>query len=128
MQESATATTKNTELLKIDSRDVLTDDGRRVGVLKGILVDTAAWTVPQLVVEVDKNALDELKLKKPMLSTVWNISDPRVKNFLDELKLKKPGTMLVNVPTTHVRSISDVVQLNTDLASVSSVVTIAEKK
>jgi sporulation protein YlmC with PRC-barrel domain len=126
-QESTTAM-KNIELGKLDSRDVYSDDGRLVGVLKGILVDTAAWTVPQLVVEVNKKALDDLNLKKPMLSTYVNVNAPHVKSFMDELKLQKPGTVLVNVPTTHVKSISDVVQLSADLASVSSVITIAEKK
>lgn len=127
MQESTTAM-KNIELGKLDSRDVYSEDGRLVGVLKGILVDTAGWTVPQLVVEVNKKVLDDLNLTKPMLSTYVNVHSPHVKSFMDELNLKKPGTVLVNVPTTHVRSISDVVQLSSDLASVGSIVTIAEKK
>jgi sporulation protein YlmC with PRC-barrel domain len=119
---------KNLELGKLDSRDVYSEDGRLVGVLKGILVDTAAWTVPQLMVEVNKKVLDDLNLKKPMLSAYVNVNSPNVKSFMDDLNLRKPGTVLVNVPTTHVRSVSDVVQLSSDLASVASVITIAEKK
>lgn len=126
-QESTTAM-KNIELGKMDSRDVYSDDGRLVGTLKGILVDTAAWTVPQLLVEVNKKALDDLNLSKPMLSTYVNVHSPQVKSFMDDLNLRKPGTVLVNIPTTHVKGVSDIVQLKSDLASVSNVVTIAEKK
>ena len=67
---------KNIELGKLDSRDVYSEDGRLVGVLKGILVDTAGWTVPQLVVEVNKKVLDDLNLTKPMLSTYVNVHSP----------------------------------------------------
>jgi sporulation protein YlmC with PRC-barrel domain len=131
MQESPT-TTQNLELGRLESRDVITDDGRLIGVLKGILVDTTAWTVPQLVVEVNKNVLDEIKMQKPMLSTfavnVPTLPTNYFKKIMDDLNIRKPGAVLVNIPTTHVRGTSDVVQLNTDLSAVGSIVTISEKK
>jgi sporulation protein YlmC with PRC-barrel domain len=132
MMQETTTTTENLELGELESRDIITDDGRRIGVLKGILVDTTAWTVPQLVIEVNKKILDEIKIKKPMLSTVLvnvpTLPTNYLKDILDDLNLKKPGAVLVNVPTTHVKSTSDVVQLDTDLSAVSSVVTISHKK
>jgi sporulation protein YlmC with PRC-barrel domain len=108
MQETTTATTKPMELIYWEhsvTREVYTDDGRLVGTLKGILVDPVAWTIPQLVIEVNKDDLEGLNLKKHMF-----------------------GTVMVSIPSSIVRSASDVVQLNTNLAAMRDVIKIYEIK
>ena len=45
------------------SRDVITNDGRKVGVARGILI-ASDWTIPEIVVEVNRNILDEVGIEQ----------------------------------------------------------------
>ncbi|MDW5562635.1 MAG: hypothetical protein SA339_05350 [Methanomassiliicoccus sp.] len=108
MQETTTATTKPMDLIFWEhsvTKEVYTNDGRLMGTLKGILVDPVAWTIPQLVIEVNKDVLEELNLKKHMFSTV-----------------------LVSMPSSYAMGASDVMQLNTNLAAIKGVIKIYEIK
>ena len=78
-----------------ESRDVITRDGKNIGVVRGFLIDTD-WKIPNLVVEVRREILDEAGI---------------------EQKHKIINVALVNLPTSYIDVASDVVQLNTDLAS-----------
>ena len=99
MQETPTVTSgKPLEMGCIEGRDVITTDGRDIGNLAGAWLDVSTWTVTSLIVELDKTVVDELNVKKPMLRTAR-----------------------VNIPTNYVRNIADVVQLNTDISTLSAV-------
>ena len=58
---------------------------------------SGTWTVTALIVELNKEVVDELNVKKPILRTAR-----------------------VNIPTSYVQNIADVVQLNTDVASLGA--------
>jgi sporulation protein YlmC with PRC-barrel domain len=85
------------ELGCIEDRDVITTDGRNIGSLTGAWIDIGTWSVTSLVVELNKDVVDELNVKKPILRTAK-----------------------VNIPTNYVKNISDVVQLNTDVPTLGA--------
>ena len=92
-QESTTETKE--QLLYIgylESKDVLTTDGRLGGFLRALLIDPKNWTVASMVVEVDRDILEEVGIKKPLLDRA-----------------------LVDIPAKFVKGASDVIQLNEDL-------------
>jgi len=73
-------------------RDVITKDGRKIGALVGANVSTDNWTVPTIVVEVNKDLVEQLGLQKSMLK------NPRV-----------------NLRTDLISVVGDVIQLKVDL-------------
>jgi sporulation protein YlmC with PRC-barrel domain len=85
----------------VKSMDVYTKDGRNVGITRGILIDPDNWTVPQLVFEVNVNILEELDIEIPLLKVD-----------------------LVNIPTSLVKEVSNVVLLNSDFHSMKGVVSL----
>jgi sporulation protein YlmC with PRC-barrel domain len=97
MQET-TVKTMPLEMGCLESRNVITTDGRMIGVLSGAYMDTSSWTVTSLVVELEKDVVAELNVKKPLLRTAK-----------------------VTVPTSTILNIADVVQLNTDMANLSTI-------
>lgn len=96
MQET-TVTSKPLEMGCIEGRNVITTDGRMIGTLTGAWIDTSTWTITSLVVELEKEVVDALNVKKPLLRTAK-----------------------VSIPTSAVLNVADVVQLNTDVASLST--------
>ena len=98
MQQTPTVTTQMPlELGCIEDREVITTDGRNIGTLTGAWVDLGTWSVTALVVELKKDVVDELNVKKPALRTAK-----------------------VNIPTSYVKNIADVVQLNTDVGTLGA--------
>jgi sporulation protein YlmC with PRC-barrel domain len=98
MQETPTVTTtKPLEMGCIEDREVITTDGRNIGTLTGAWVDLGTWTVTALIVELNKDVVDELNVKKPALRTAK-----------------------VNIPTNYVKNIADVVQLNADVPTLGA--------
>lgn len=80
------------ELNVTERKDVITKDGKKIGTLIGANVDTKTWTVLTLVVEVFKEVIEDLKIKKSVLKA-------------PKITLK---TDIVNV-------VGDVVQLSVDI-------------
>ncbi len=83
-----------------EAKEVYTDDGKLLGTLHGIMVDPKTWTVSHFVIEVHKDISEELNIKKPMF-----------------------GAAMVNIPASFVKDVSDVMQLNSDLASTKGALT-----
>ncbi len=81
----------------IENRDVITTDGRNIGTLTGAWMDLSNWSVTALIVELNKQVVDELNVKKPMLRTAR-----------------------VNIPVNYVKNIADVVQLSADMPTLST--------
>ena len=86
------------------SRDVVDSNGRRVGIVRGFLIDKD-WMISQLVVEVKKEILNEVGF---------------------EQKHKVLNVALVNLPSSYVDAASDVVKLNTDFNSLRGKVQLYE--
>ncbi len=82
-----------------EAREVYTDDGKLLGALDGIMVDSTAWTVSHLVISVNKEIAEDLNFKKSMF-----------------------GAELVNLPISFVKNVGDVVQLNANLAALKGAV------
>jgi len=57
------------ELSYTEEKEVITKDGRKIGNLVGAMVDTDNWTVNSIMVEVTKEMVIELGLKKSMLKS-----------------------------------------------------------
>jgi len=83
----------------IKARDVITTDGRKVGVLSGGWIDVKSWNVTALVIDLDKNVVDELNLKKPILRSAK-----------------------ISLPTSSIKNMSDVAQLNIDMTTLARMV------
>jgi sporulation protein YlmC with PRC-barrel domain len=97
MQET-TVKSKPLEMGCLESKNVITTDGRMVGTLTGAYMDASNWTVTALVVELDKDIVNDLNVKKPLLRTAK-----------------------VTIPTSTVLNIADVVQLNSDMANLGTI-------
>jgi sporulation protein YlmC with PRC-barrel domain len=83
----------------MQSKDVLDSSGRYVGILRGIMIDNK-WTIPEVIIEVNKGILDEFGVDYDPLFDV----------------------ALVNLPTEHVKNVGDVVQLTDNVASLKGIV------
>lgn len=101
----ATTASRYLELGCLESREVVTTDGRVIGHLLGGWIDPSNWTVTDLVIELDKRAIDDLAVKKHVLRS-----------------------SKVRIPTSSVKLFSDVVQLNSDIGGLSGSLTEVGKK
>lgn len=95
--QQTTAQSRALELGCLEDRNIITTDGRMIGHLKGGWIDTNAWTVSSLVVELNKDVVDELNVKKPILKQAR-----------------------INLPVSYVKQVADVIQLNVDMSSLST--------
>ncbi len=105
MTSETTTTTEGqaVEVGCIDKKDVITTDGRNIGELTGAYIDVNSWAVTGLLVEINKDIVDELNMKKPMLRTA---------------KAK--------IMTNLVRVVSDTVQLNVPMTDLAGNLTVVE--
>jgi sporulation protein YlmC with PRC-barrel domain len=93
LQNTPTVTTPQVlQMGCLDEKDIITLDGRLIGQLKGAWLELPTWSVKSLVVTLNKDVVEELNVKKPML------------RHAD-----------VTLDTKFVKNIGDVVQLNTDI-------------
>ena len=98
MEKTSTTTkSKPLEMGCVEERDMITSDGRNIGQFKGVWLDVSNWNVSSIIIELDKNVVEELNVKKPMLRSAK-----------------------VSVPITYVKTIADVVQINTDISGLSA--------
>lgn len=97
MVQETTTTNRPLEMGDLEDRDVITADGRVIGQLKGAWIDTNNWQVASLVVDLRKEVVDELNVKKPVLKAAR-----------------------INLPTSYVQRVADVVQLNTDMGGLAA--------
>jgi sporulation protein YlmC with PRC-barrel domain len=85
------------ELSVRERKHVISSEGKKVGDLVGVILETRVWTVTGVKVEVDKEMAAYLGIKKKML--------------------KAP---LVTITTDRISGIEDVVQLKYDLESLKA--------
>jgi sporulation protein YlmC with PRC-barrel domain len=67
---------------------VITHDAQNLGEIDGVHADINTWTITDLDVKLNKEAIKEMGLKKPKL-----------------------GTLIVTIPITYVKQFGDVVTL-----------------
>jgi len=91
--------TKTMALASMESKEVLTTDGRVLGTLYGAWIDTSVWKVTALVIDVDKRNIEELDVKKHAFRA------PKV-----------------SVTVEHVANVADVIQLNVTLDSLKGAI------
>jgi len=104
MTGTTTLTTeKKIELGCIAPRNIISSEGRIVGQITGGWIDIVSWKVTELVIEVNKDIVDELNVKKPALRSAK-----------------------VAIPVQYVKNVGDVVQLDVDVSSLSK--SIVEEK
>lgn len=73
---------------KLREKKVITADGRHIGDVTGIEIDTESWKVQWLDVKLLRDILDGLKVKKPMFGTITaRFSPDRVKTVTDTVLL-----------------------------------------
>jgi sporulation protein YlmC with PRC-barrel domain len=77
-----------TEAVNLLHMRVVGQHGRAVGVVKEVLVNVETWHVECLEVKLNRDTLEELELKRPLL-----------------------GTQTVRIPTSQVSGASDVIVL-----------------
>ena len=81
------------ELDQVDIKRVITKDGKDIGVVSACNLDPGTWRINSLIVEVEKGIARELEIKKRLFR------GPRI-----------------TVQTNLVSTLSDVAQLNIDMA------------
>ncbi|MFW6067461.1 MAG: PRC-barrel domain-containing protein [Myxococcota bacterium] len=82
----ATITTRD-----ILDKKVLTQDGRDVGHVEALELDTAGWRVPALRVKVRRDQLEGLGLKRPLIGgKAARIAVDQVADVTDHVILKSP--------------------------------------
>ncbi|NLI74360.1 MAG: hypothetical protein GX369_06290 [Euryarchaeota archaeon] len=97
MLQETTTKSQPLEMGHLDERDVITSDGRLIGQLKGAWIDTNNWSVSSLIIDLKKESVDELNVKKPVLKAAR-----------------------INLSTNHVKRVADVIQLNVDMSGLST--------
>lgn len=85
--------TSNQTLL---GKKIVTQDGREIGHVDAVFVDTDDWRVDQLAVKLRKDVLEELSLRRPLI-----------------------GTQVVRIPTDQIAGASDTVVLRPEAADLS---------
>ncbi|WP_400207865.1 PRC-barrel domain-containing protein [Candidatus Methanomassiliicoccus intestinalis] len=88
--------TRPLEIGEVEEKNVVSADGRILGKLTGMWINTSTWDVEHLIVEVEKDVAEMLDLKKKMLK----------------------GTKTA-LPVRYVEVVSDVVKLNSTIEELS---------
>lgn len=57
------------DLEQLNGKNVLSQDGMDVGDISSFTIDPESWKVVSLVVKVDRDALETLKLRRPLLGS-----------------------------------------------------------
>lgn len=73
---------------KLNGIKVITLDAQNLGVIDGAQVDTNNWTITDLEVKLDKEAIQEMGLRKP-----------------------KIGSLVVCLPVNYIQTFGDVITL-----------------
>ena len=86
------------DLKEIEGKEVIAGKARILGKVVSVEIDTENWKVTNIQLEVDKNVLDELGLKKPILGSV-KITFPVeiVDGISDKIILKETVDQLKNI-------------------------------
>lgn len=83
---------------KLNGIKVITLDAQNLGVIDGAQVDTTNWMITDLEVKLDKEAIQEMGLKKPKIgSLVVCLPINYIQTFGDVITLKHKQETLKNL-------------------------------
>ncbi len=75
---------------EIVGKEIIGEEGSRIGVVKDLVVDTASWQVKAFEVQLAKNVANEFGMKRMIGSTLVPLSVEVVKGVGDTIILKIP--------------------------------------
>ncbi|HEY8429590.1 MAG TPA: PRC-barrel domain-containing protein [Sandaracinaceae bacterium] len=73
---------------ELSGKDVISQDGRELGSVSDVVLDSSSWRIEALVVKLDRDLLEAFHMKRPMF-----------------------GTQTIQLPTGHVSGVGDKVIL-----------------
>lgn len=73
---------------ELSGKDVISQDGREIGQVSDIALDSSSWRIDTLVVKLERDLLEAFHMKKPVF-----------------------GTQTIQIPTSHVSGVGDKVIL-----------------
>ena len=82
---------------ELSGRQVIGDEGLRIGEVRDTVVDTANWQVKALDVELFANVAEEFGMKRLLRSTRVPINIEHVKSVGDHVILKVSKTQLKSI-------------------------------
>jgi sporulation protein YlmC with PRC-barrel domain len=88
--------------LDVLEKEVIAQDGTKVGRIKDLIFDHASWNVNALVVEIEKNIAQEFNVKKALSRTRIRVSVSHIQGMSDRIVLRVPKEELFRLPTQSV--------------------------
>ena len=88
--------------LEILDKEVIAQDGTKVGKIKDLIFDHSSWTVNALVVELENLIAQEFNVKKHLSKTRIRISVHHIQGMSDRIVLRVPKEELFRVATQTV--------------------------
>jgi sporulation protein YlmC with PRC-barrel domain len=85
--------------LEVLDKEVIAQDGSKIGKIKDLIFDHASWTVNALVVELEKNIAQEFNVKKALSRTRIRTSVHHIQGMSDRIVLRIPKQELFRIPT-----------------------------
>jgi sporulation protein YlmC with PRC-barrel domain len=85
--------------LDVLDKEVIAQDGTKVGKIKDLIFDHNSWTVNALIVELEKNIAEEFNVKKALSKTRIRITVHHVQGMSDRIVLRVPKEDLFRIPT-----------------------------
>jgi sporulation protein YlmC with PRC-barrel domain len=85
--------------LDVLDKEVIAQDGTKVGKIKDLIFDHNSWTVNALIVELEKNIAEEFNVKKTLSKTRIRISVHHIQGMSDRIVLRVAKEDLFRVPT-----------------------------
>jgi len=82
---------------ELSGKDVISQDGREIGQVSDIALDSSGWRIDTLVVKLERDLLEAFHMKKPVF-----------------------GTQTIQIPTSHVSGVGDKVILHKKLEELTA--------
>ena len=82
---------------ELSGKDVISQDGREIGQVSDIALDSSSWRIDTLVVKLERDLLESFHMKKPLI-----------------------GTQTIQIPTSHVSGVGDKVILHKKLEELTA--------
>ncbi len=89
---------------ELSGKDVISQDGREIGQVSDIALDSSSWRIDTLVVKLERELLEAFHMKKPLI-----------------------GTQTIQIPTSHVSGVGDKVILHKKLEELTALARESQK-
>jgi sporulation protein YlmC with PRC-barrel domain len=82
---------------ELEGKDVISQDGRELGTLADVVLDTSSWHIERLVLKLARDLLEQFHMKRPLF-----------------------GTQTIQIPVSHVSGVGDKVILHKTLEELTA--------